>query len=620
MYLEKIQKTGDIHKIGAEALPYLAEEIRQFLIENVSKTGGHLASNLGAVELTLALHAELDPEKDRIIWDVGHQAYTHKILTGRKEEFPTLRKYKGLSGFPKREESPSDAFDAGHASTSVSAALGYAMARDMQGQNYTVVAVIGDGSLTGGMAYEALNNAAKMNTNLIIILNDNEMAISENVGGMSKYLNAIRVTDNYLDLKDNVYDSLMGLRHGNAMVEEIRRVKKFAKKMVVPGSYFEDLGLTYMGPVDGHDIGRMRRMIREAQKVRGAVLLHVKTKKGKGYAPAENHPARFHGADPFLIENGLPANPRTKANYSDVFSTVMVKLAERDPRIVAITAAMTDGTGLKRFRNIYPDRFFDVGIAEEHAVTFAAGLAAGGMRPVVAVYSTFLQRSFDQIIHDVAMQHLPVIFALDRAGLCGGDGETHHGVFDLSYLSEIPGMTVLAPKNKWELSDMMKYALTLDGPCAIRYPRGEAYDGLKECRPPIETGVSEWIYEEEDICVLAVGSMVKKAEVIRRMLKDRGYSCSLVNARFVKPLDTDMLHKASEEHRLVVTLEENVITGGFGEQVVAEVNSRHIPLKVLPVALPDVFIPQGNPEAVYADFGLSDEEITEKIITNYVTA
>ena len=618
MYIEKIKETNDIKKIEKEHLDELAQEIRDFLIEKISVTGGHLGSNLGCVELTMALHLALNLPEDKIVWDVGHQAYTHKLLTGRAQGFDTLRKYGGMSGFPKRKESDCDAFDTGHSSTSISAGLGIAQARDLQKQDFTVVSVIGDGALTGGMAYEALNNAAKLETNFIIILNDNNMSISENVGGVSKYLNSIRTTENYLDLKENVYEKLMRFRYGQSMVDGIRKVKSNVKHMVVPGSYFEDLGATYMGPVDGHDIPKMIRFIQEAKKVKGAVVVHVQTVKGKGYEPAERHPARFHGAEPFDIATGLPSKEKKKANYTDVFSTVMVKLAARDERVVAITAAMPDGTGLKRFRNIYPDRFFDVGIAEEHAVTFAAGLAAGGMKPIVAIYSSFLQRAYDQIVHDVCIQNLPVVFAIDRAGLVGSDGETHQGIFDLSYLSSVPNMHVMAPKNKWELSDMMKFALSFDAPIAVRYPRGTAYDGLEEFRAPIEYGKSEALYEEEDICIMAVGSMVETAVDVRRALKEMDYACSLVNARFVKPIDEEQIREIAKEHKLLVTLEENVEKGGFGESVQSFVNAHNLEIKVLTIAIGDMYVEHGNVDMLKHELGLDSECITRRIVSTYV--
>ena len=595
MLLEQITQTNDIKQIAPEDYGVLAEEIRKFLIQSISVTGGHLGSNLGAVELTMALHLFLNLPEDKLIWDVGHQSYTHKILTGRRDGFVNLRKFGGMSGFPKRKESDCDCFDTGHSSTSISAGLGMVKARDIQGGNNTIVSVIGDGSLTGGMAYEALNNASRLETNFIIVLNDNDMSISENVGGISKYLNNIRTADMYLDLKEGIYNSLRGKpKYGDKVVSQIRRAKSSFKHLVVPGMFFEDMGITYLGPVDGHNIQEMVHIFREARKVKKAVLVHVITQKGRGYAPAERHPARFHGAEPFDIETGIPSKPKAKANYTDIFSTVMCKLGQRDEKVVAITAAMPDGTGLKRFRNMYPERFFDVGIAEEHAVTFAAGLAAGGLKPIVAIYSSFLQRAYDQILHDVCIQNLPVVFCIDRAGLVGSDGETHQGLFDLSFLSSIPNMHVMAPKNKWELSDMIKFAVEFDGPIAIRYPRGEAFDGLRECREPVVYGKAEPIHMESGILLLAVGSMVKVALAVRESLKEKGYACSLVNARFVKPIDEALLREACKTHKLIVTMEENVACGGFGEHVRNFVDSIDVEAKVLSIAIPDEYVEHGN--------------------------
>lgn len=620
MFLEKIEKANDIKKIAEEDYGALAEEIREFLIQTISVTGGHLGSNLGAVELTMALHLFLNLPEDKIIWDVGHQSYTHKILTGRREGFVNLRKFGGMSGFPKRKESDCDCFDTGHSSTSISAGLGMVKARDIQGGKNTIVSVIGDGSLTGGMAYEALNNASRLETNYIIVLNDNNMSISENVGGVSKYLNNIRTADKYLDLKEGVYNSLHGKsKYGDKVVSQIRRAKSSFKQLVVPGMFFEDMGITYLGPVDGHNIQAMVRMMREARKIKGAVLLHVITQKGRGYAPAERHPARFHGAEPFDIETGIPSKPRDKANYTDIFSTVMCKLGQRDEKVVAITAAMPDGTGLKRFRNMYPDRFFDVGIAEEHAVTFAAGLAAGGLKPIVAIYSSFLQRAYDQILHDVCIQNLPVVFAIDRAGLVGSDGETHQGIFDLSYLSSIPNMHIMAPKNKWELSDMIKFAVAFEAPIAIRYPRGEAFDGLKDNRAPVEYGKSEWIYEEEDIVLMAVGSMVKVALDVREQLKDKGYSCSLINARFVKPIDEEAVREACREHKLIVTMEENVLSGGYGEKVRNYVDAIGVTTRVLNIAIPDEYVEHGNVDLLKQEIGIDADSIVKKVMTQYIS-
>ena len=616
MLLDSIQKANDIKKIKEKDLDSLAAEIRQFLIEKISVSGGHLGSNLGAVELTMALHLALNLPEDKIIWDVGHQSYTHKILTGRREGFETLRKFGGMSGFPKRKESDCDSFDTGHSSTSISAGLGLAQARDLLGERHTVVSVIGDGSLTGGMAYEALNNAAHLDTNFIVILNDNNMSISENVGGVSTYLNSIRTDAKYLDLKDSIYYRLLEMpKYGQAIVKKIQNAKNGIKQLMIPGMFFEDMGIKYLGPVDGHDIKALRRVITEAKRVKGAVIIHVITQKGRGYTPAERHPARFHGAEPFDIETGIPKNPHTKANYTDVFATVMNKMAEKNDKLVAITAAMPDGTGLKRFRNRYPERFFDVGIAEEHAVTFAAGLAAGGLRPVVAIYSSFLQRAYDQILHDVCIQNLPVTFAIDRAGLVGSDGETHQGIFDFSFLSSIPNMHIMAPKNKWELADMMKYAVSFEGPIAIRYPRGEAYDGLEEYRQPIAYGKAEWIYQEKEIALVAVGSMVKTAEQVRLRLKEEGYAdCSLLNARFVKPIDEETILDAAGTHSLLVTMEENVLSGGFSEKVIDLMEANGNPAEVLPITLPDEYVEHGNVELLKKEVGIDTESIVRKIL------
>lgn len=614
MLLESIRQANDIKKIRKEDYDSLAEEIREFLIRTISVTGGHLGSNLGAVELTMALHLALDLPQDKIVWDVGHQSYTHKILTGRLDGFDHLRQFHGLSGFPKRKESECDVFDTGHSSTSISAGLGLVKARDLKGEKSTIISVIGDGSMTGGMAYEALNNAARLETNFIIILNDNNMSISENVGGVSKYLNNIRTATGYLNLKEGIYNALRNTkRGGDSTIRNIRRAKNSFKQLVIPGMFFEDIGITYLGPVDGHDINGMVRVINEAKRVKGAVLIHAQTQKGKGYRPAERHPARFHGAEPFDIETGLPSHPRTVPNYTDIFSTVMCKLGARDERIVAITAAMPDGTGLKRFHNMFPERFFDVGIAEEHAVTFAAGLAAGGLKPIVAVYSSFLQRAYDQILHDVCIQNLPVVFAIDRAGLVGSDGETHQGIFDLTYLSGIPNMHICAPKNKWELSDMLKFAVNLSAPVAIRYPRGEAYDGLRDFRAPLELGMAEWIYREWEIALFAVGSMVKTAETVREALKKKGYGVSLINARFVKPIDEEAVTEACRFHALIVTMEENVASGGYGEKVLDFMNRSGLKNHFLNISIPDAYVEHGNVELLKQEIGIDAESVTRRI-------
>ncbi len=610
MLLETIEKENDIKKIPLEQMPVLAQEIRDFLLESLSKTGGHLASNLGAVELTMALHYVFSLPKDKIIWDVGHQSYTHKILTGRKDGFKNLRQYGGLSGFPKREESPCDAYDTGHSSTSISAGVGYVCASKVSGEEYHVVSVIGDGALTGGMAYEALNNAASLNKNFVIVLNDNKMSISENVGGISSYLSNLRTAESYTDLKSEVKKTLNKVPGiGPVMVQRIHKTKDSIKQLMIPGMFFEDMGIKYLGPVNGHDCGRMIQIFQEAKKVNGPVLVHVQTEKGRGYEPARKHPARFHGTSAFNLEHGIPLKTGGKANYTDIFSTVMLKLADRVPNLVALTAAMPDGTGLKRFRNRFPQRFFDVGIAEEHAVTCAAGMALGGMIPVVAIYSSFLQRAVDQIIEDVCLQNLHVIFAIDRAGLVGSDGETHQGCFDLSYLSMIPNMTVLAPKNKWELSDMLKFAVRYQGPIAIRYPRGEAYDGLEEYREPMVYGKSELIFEGEETALLSVGSMVETAVEVREKLKADKINATLVNARFIKPLDTKILDRLALKHKKIVTMEENVKNGGFGMAVSEYMQEYHPEVKVQIIALPDAFITHGNPKLLKAKAGIDADSI-----------
>lgn len=614
MILEKIKEANDVKQLSLSECEQLAQEIRDFLIRSLSETGGHLASNLGVVELTIALHRFLHFPEDKLVWDVGHQAYTHKILTGRKEQFATLRKTGGLSGFPKRKESDCDAFDTGHSSTSISAGLGLVQARDLKGENYQVVSVIGDGALTGGMAYEALNNAAELKKNFIIILNDNEMSITRNVGGMSSYLDHIRMAAPYTELKMGVTNALKKIpKVGDGMVDALHKTKSSIKQLVIPGMLFENMGLTYLGPVDGHDMRQLGKVLQEAKRKQGPVLIHVLTEKGRGYEPAMRHPARFHGAAPYEIETGLPKS-NGNPSYTDIFSTVMRKFGDREPDVVAVSAAMVPGTGLKRFGNMFPDRLFDVGIAEEHAVTFAAGLALGGLRPVVAIYSSFLQRAIDQILHDVCMQNLPVVFAVDRAGLVGSDGETHHGCFDLSYLSMMPNMTVMAPKNKWELSDMMKFAIRQNGPVAIRYPRGEAYTGLEEYRAPIKMGKAEVLEKGKEIAILAVGNMVRTAVQVTENLRKKGYEPTLVNMRFVKPLDTELLDIIKEDHSLIVTMEENVKSGGFGEQVMTYYGSRMHGPAVRIVAIEDRFVPHGSVEDLLRQQQMDSDSVTERVL------
>ena len=603
MALELIRKENDIKKLSDEQLDGLADEIRRFLIEKISRTGGHLASNLGAVELTMALHLTLDFPEDKLIWDVGHQSYTHKLLTGRSGGFDTLRKYGGMSGFPKRKESDCDAFDTGHSSTSISAGLGLVEARELLGQDHTVVSVIGDGSMTGGMAYEALNNASRLKSNFIIVLNDNHMSISENVGGISRYLSGLRTTQTYTEIKKGVEGTLKKIPgRGDRIVSQLRKTKSGIKQLFVPGMFFEDMGITYLGPVDGHDVRKLVKVLNEAKRVDHAVLVHVITEKGKGYRPAEENPSRFHGTGPFDIRTGEPAEKSSTDSYTEVFSKVLADIARKDEKVVAITAAMADGTGLAPFKKYFPKRFFDVGIAEEHAMTFAAGLAAGGMKPVFAVYSSFLQRAYDQTLHDVCLQDLPVVIAVDRAGLVGSDGETHQGIFDLSFLTSIPNMTVISPKNRWEMADMLRFAVDYPHPVALRYPRGKAYEGMKEFRAPVEYGKRH---------------MAELADRVRSGIREAGYSCSLINARFVKPLDTQLLDRLSRTHRLFVTIEENVVSGGFGEQVMEYASDAKLPVYVRNIGLPDDYVEHGNVEILRREAGLDCGRIVKQTLSDY---
>ena len=563
--LERIQKENDIKKLNSEELECLAGEIREFLVEKVSKTGGHLASNLGVVELTMALHLICDLPKDKIIWDVGHQSYTHKLLTGRKEGFEDLRSYGGMSGFPKRKESQCDAFDTGHSSTSISAGLGYVRARDLKHEDYTVISVIGDGSLTGGMAYEALNNASNLKTNFIVVLNDNHMSISENVGGMSRYLANLRTADIYTGLKKGVTNALQQVPvMGDRMIEHIRKTKSSIKQLVVPGMFFEDMGITYLGPIPGHNLPMLCKALKEAKKVEGPVLLHVMTTKGKGYEPAETAPDKFHGIGPFDIESGKVLAKKEGDTYTDVFGKVLCDEASRNPDIVAITAAMADGTGLARFKKHYPNRFFDVGIAEEHGVTFAAGLAAGGLKPVFAVYSSFLQRGYDQLIHDVALQNLPVVFGVDRAGLVGSDGETHQGIFDISFFSNIPNMTIIAPKNGRELEKALEFAQKYNGPIAIRFSRGKASNVFENLNNELVMGKSETLIEGKHVAIIAVGNIIEETYNAVKSLNAKGYKPTLINALFLKPFDKEMIDSIAKKYKYIVTIEEGIRHGGYG--------------------------------------------------------
>ena len=615
--LNKIDSPKDIKNLNYDALKELAQEIRDYMIEVISKNGGHLAPNLGVVELTLALHKVFNCPKDKIIWDVGHQSYIHKIITGRREAFETLRQYNGLSGFPKIQESEYDAFGTGHSSTSISAALGMAIARDLKGEDNEVIAVIGDGSMTGGMAYEALNNAGDLQKKLIIILNDNEMSIAKNVGAMSDYLYQLRTAKTYTRIKKDLEGWLKHKNYGENIINIVRRVKGSVKYLLVPGSVFEHLGFKYYGPVDGHDLEHLVEVLEVAKATPGPVIIHVITKKGKGYEPAEKSPNKFHGTGPFDIATGKKiTKPGAPVTYTEVFGKTLVDIAKDDKKIVAITAAMPDGTGLNYFADAYPDRFFDVGIAEQHAVTAAAGMAAAGLHPVVAVYSTFMQRAFDSVLHDICMQNLPVVLGLDRAGLVGDDGYTHHGVFDYSYLRLMPQMTIMAPKDENELRHMLATAVNFNGPIALRYPRGSGL-GV-EITEPLHTlpiGKAEEIKTGSDVCLWAAGSMVDEAVKAAEALAELGISAGVVNMRFVKPLDTELLVKTALQCKNIVTLEEGTVEGGAGSAVLEELNDNGLvgKVKVLNLGIPDKYIPHGDKKLLLRDIGLDHDSIVKRI-------
>ena len=615
--LNKIDSPKDIKNLNYDALKELAQEIRDYMIEVISKNGGHLAPNLGVVELTLALHKVFNCPKDKIIWDVGHQSYIHKIITGRREAFKTLRQYNGLSGFPKIQESEYDAFGTGHSSTSISAALGMAIARDLKGEDNEVIAVIGDGSMTGGMAYEALNNAGDLQKKLIIILNDNEMSIAKNVGAMSDYLYQLRTAKTYTRIKKDLEGWLKHKNYGENIINIVRRVKGSVKYLLVPGSVFEHLGFKYYGPVDGHDLEHLVEVLEVAKATPGPVIIHVITKKGKGYEPAEKSPNKFHGTGPFDIATGKKiTKPGAPVTYTEVFGKTLVDIAKDDKKIVAITAAMPDGTGLNYFADAYPDRFFDVGIAEQHAVTAAAGMAAAGLHPVVAVYSTFMQRAFDSVLHDICMQNLPVVLGLDRAGLVGDDGYTHHGVFDYSYLRLMPQMTIMAPKDENELRHMLATAVNFNGPIALRYPRGSGL-GVEITEPlhPLPIGKAEEIKTGSDVCLWAVGSMVDEAVKAAEALAEQGISAGVVNMRFVKPLDTELLVKTALQCKNIVTLEEGTVEGGAGSAVLEELNDNGLvgKVKVLNLGIPDKYIPHGDKKLLMRDIGLDQDCIVKRI-------
>lgn len=614
--LNRIEKPEDVKALTARELEQLASELRHFIIDTVSQNGGHLAPNLGTVELTLALYSVFSFPGDKLVWDVGHQAYTHKILTGRRDAFKTLRKKGGITGFPNRSESVYDAFGVGHASTSISAALGMALARDARGEKNQVIAVIGDGALTGGESFEALNNAGDLGTKLIVILNDNEMSIDANVGAMSEYLSRIRIAPQYARAKRDMGSLLMSIPHiGDKVYKTASHLKDGVRSVLVPGSLFEEMGFHYIGPIDGHNIGLLEEVLASAKEMEGPVLIHIHTVKGKGYKPAEQAPDKFHGVGCFDPSTGKSAKKAGCApSYTSVFSKALIDLAKDRPDILAITAAMPSGTGLKAFGQAYPKRFFDVGIAEEHAMTLAAGMAAAGMHPVIALYSTFAQRAYDQLIHDVCLQNLPVTLCLDRAGLVGEDGPTHHGVFDLSYLRQMPNMCVMAPKDEEELRHMLATAIAIEGPAAVRYPRGAGLGvPLTDSLETLPVGKAEVLQEEGNIAFLAVGTMVEKAKEAAAILKEEGIEAAVVNMRFIKPLDTELLGEMARTKRLLITAEENVLAGGFGSAVAEYLADHGIEVPLLRFGIPDRFIEQGTRRELLSLCGLQPDEMAERI-------
>jgi len=615
-YLTRIDSPADLKKVPREDLPKVAEELRDYLISVVSKVGGHLASSLGAVELTLALHYLFDTPKDKIVWDVGHQAYGHKILTGRRDRFPTVRQYGGISGFPVRDESPYDTFNVAHAGTAISGALGMAAARDLKGEDFHVVAVVGDAGLTCGVELEGINNLGTLQKKLLVILNDNKMSISPNVGALAGYLNRIVHGQAYHRLKEEVEKMMSRVpRLGPRLWKISQDLLESAKTILIPGLVFEELGFEYVGPINGHSIEDLLNVLTRVKENPKPTLVHIVTQKGKGYPHAEQLPMKYHGVTQFDISTGAFHKTPTKApSYTSIFGKALCDLAERDPRVVAITAAMTEGTGLDEFARRFPDRFFDVGIAEQHAVTFATGLACEGLRPVVAIYSTFLQRAFDQVMHDTCLMRAPVTFALDRGGLVGADGPTHHGLYDLVYLSALPGMVVMAPKDENELGHMLYTALSVDGPAALRYPRG---NGLGVPPDPefkrLEIGKGEILREGSDIGILALGSMVYPCLEAATRLESLGLHATVINARFMKPLDEDLICCLAAEKQFLVTAEEGTEAGGFGAHVAALLQDRKIPASLLRIAVPDRIIPHGAPNLLHAKYGLDVDGLTERI-------
>ena len=611
MLIDRLTSVDELKKFTIAELKELAHEIRDIIIERVSINGGHLSSNLGVVELTLALHYVFKSPEDRIVWDVGHQSYTHKLLTGRKRVFNTLRKHGGISGFPKINENIHDAFGTGHSSTSISAALGMAEANKLQNKSGKIIAVIGDGAMTSGLAFEGLNNAGHLKRDLLIVLNDNEMSISENVGALSAYLSRMITGEFFTKIKKDTRDILENIpTFGDSMVKMVKKVEDMVKCLVVPGLLFEELGFSYVGPVDGHSISSLIEALRMCKDMTGPIVIHTITKKGKGYEPAEKHPEYFHGTGPFDIESGKLTTSSGRT-YSELFGSEIVKLAARDERIVAITAAMCEGTGLTAFRRAFPERFYDVGIAESHATTFAAGLAISGLKPVVAIYSTFLQRAYDEIIHDVCLQNLPVIFAIDRSGIVGDDGPTHNGAFDISYLRHIPNLVFMMPKNGRELKDMLHFAFQYNGPIAIRYPRGKTTpEFLEAVGHPINLGKAEILTEGSDLAIIALGNMVEPALEAARMLAQTDIRATVVNARFIKPLDEELLKDLSIRMNKFLTIEENALQGGFGSAVLEYLADIEVPgLQVRRMGLPDRFVEQGSQDMLRRELGLSPEEI-----------
>ena len=614
-YLSAIDSPDDLKKVPRAELPQVAEELRDYIISVISKVGGHLASSLGAVELTIALHYLFDTPRDRLVWDVGHQAYGHKILTGRRDRFPTIRQYGGLSGFPVRDESPYDTLNVAHACTAISAALGMAAARDLKGEDFHVVAVVGDAGLTGGLSLEGINNLGTLKKKLIVIVNDNKMSISPNVGAIAGYLNRIVHGQAYHRLTQEIEKRMLGVpRLGPRLLRLSKEIVDSAKALLIPGLVFEELGFDYSGPINGHSFDDLLNALAKARLNAGPTLLHVVTQKGKGYSQAEQLPVKYHGVTQFDISTGaFHKAPARAPSYTSVFGKAMCELAERDPRVVAITAAMSEGTGLDEFARRFPARFFDVGIAEQHAVEFACGLACEGERPVAAIYSTFLQRAYDQLVHDVCLMRLPVTLALDRAGIVGADGPTHHGLYDLVYLAALPGMVVMAPKDENELRHMLYTAIELGAPAAVRYPRGNGLGVPSEEFRRLEIGKAEILREGGDFAILALGSMVYPCLDAANRLESAGLSATVINARFMKPLDHELISVLAAEKQFLVTAEEGTAAGGFGSEVAALLQDRRIPASLLRIAVPDRIIPHGAPDLLHAKYGLDVDGIVERI-------